>query len=139
MNTFKGQIEMSRVLTIAALLAIMTGCAMTATSSQMQNLQTETQQLPKGFAVEATVSGVCQPISDHRVQTTPGVTVGHDLQILAREIDSVVKYNGGNAYSIRHWEWALADPYGSTAPVTDITVYDCPSTDATSERKTITS
>lgn len=104
--------------------ALVTGCAMTATTSQMQNLKTESSQVPMGYATDAMESGACVELSQHDVQGGAGLTISNDLNMLADEIDSAVTYNGGNAYVLNSWQWVHIGG-GATAPLVDITVLNC--------------
>jgi len=54
------------------------------------------------------------------------MSVGHDLQMLAEEVDTVVGFNGGNAYVLHNWQWITVDSWGSTAHLMRIAVLDCP-------------
>jgi len=49
-----------------AVMVAVAGCAMTATSQQMQTLQTKSQQIPMGFAQDAVDSGACRELSVHQ-------------------------------------------------------------------------
>ena len=111
---------------LLATMVVVSGCAMTATTEQMQNLATKTQQVPMGFVFDAVESGICRELSTHQLQGRAGATVGHDLQMLAEEVDSVVTYNGGNSYAMNEWQWITVDAWGSTAPLVRISVLDCP-------------
>ncbi len=116
---------------VLAIMVVVDGCAMTATSTQIQNLQTETRQIPMSYALDAIDSDVCRELSVQKIQGQAGISVGHDLQMLAEEIDSTVYFNGGNAYVVHDWLWITVDSYGSTAPLLRISVLDCPNPSAT--------
>jgi len=106
-------------------MMLVAGCAMTATTAQMQNLETESSQVPMGYAKSALESGACVELGEHRLQGRAGMTISSDLKMLADEIDSTVTYNGGNSYIIHSWQWVLIDNAGSTAPLVEITVMNC--------------
>ena len=78
-----------------------------------------------GYASSALESGACVELSEHRLQGKVGLTLSHDLNMLAGEIDSIVTYNGGNSYVINSWQWVVVDGLGSTAPLVEITVMNC--------------
>ena len=113
--------------------ALVAACATTPTTSQMQNLATESSQVPMGFVGSAVESGACVELSQHRFQGKVGMTLSHDLNLLAKEIDSVVEYNGGDSYAIHSWEWVIVDGMGSTAPLVEITVMNCGGSPSTTE------
>ena len=122
---------------LAVLAVVLAGCATTPTTSQMQNLTTESSQVPVGFATSAIESGACIELSRHEFQGKVGLTLSHDLSLLANEIDSVVEFNGGNAYMIHSWQWVIVDGMGSTAPLVEITVLDCGDSRTTTESQSI--
>lgn len=122
-----------KTLLASGLVAIyLAGCAYTPTTEQMQNLDTESFQIPVGFARSAIESGACTALSEHRLQGKVGLTLGHDLQLLADQIDSVVTYNGGNSYMLHSWEWVFVSS-DATAPLVEISVLDCTSTGSSIE------
>ena len=64
-----------------------------------------------------------------------GITLGHDLSLLAKEIDSVVNFNGGNSYVVHSWQWVVVSSMGSTAPLVEISVLNCDGTAGDTDTK----
>ena len=126
---------MRRKTSFAAILstALVAGCGTTPTISQMQNLATESSQVPMGFARSPVESGACVELSQHRFKGKVAMTPSQDLDLLAKEIDSVVEYNGGDSYVIHSWEWVIVDGMGTTAPLVEITVMNCGGSPTTTE------
>ena len=107
-----------RFALMSAAALMITGCAMSMPPRQfMVSFPDKTQSafFERSYAYEAVASGFCNLLVMDRHYAAPlGFTVEGDVQNGAKGVDEWVRLDGGNAYTITHYEWITIDQWGST-------------------------